>query len=171
MKNRILLALYWIAAQLPASTSPGGKIWRKLRALFASPLFQQAGRGINIEHGASFGRGHQIKIGDRSGLGINCRLHGPITLGRDVMMGPEVLIYARDHKFSDTGVPMIDQGFSEAREVVIEDDVWIGARAVILSGVRIGTGSIVAAQTVVTKNVEPFSIVAGNPGRIVRKRT
>ncbi|MEV7663036.1 DapH/DapD/GlmU-related protein [Paenarthrobacter sp. NPDC089316] len=56
------------------------------------------------------------------------------------------------------------------REVVIEDDVWIGARAIILPGVRVGRGSVVAAAAVVTKSVPPFSVVAGNPARVVKSR-
>lgn len=169
--NSLRLAVYWLVAkQLPASTSPGGKIWRFIRASVASPLFAQAGSSINVEHGASFGRGDKIIIGDRSGIGINARLDGPVRIGKDVMMGPEVMIYAHGHAFDDVTTPMIEQGFSEAAEVVIEDDVWIGARAILLPGVRIGTGSVVGASAVVTKSVAPYSVVAGNPARVVKTR-
>lgn len=172
MNRSARLAAYWlIAKKLPASTSPGGKLWRKVRAIVTSPLFAEAGSGINVEHGASFGKGDRIRVGDRSGIGINARLDGPVTIGRNVMMGPEVMVYALGHNFSDTSKPMIDQGMSESREVIIEDDVWIGARAVILPGVTVGTGSVVAASAVVTKSVPPFSVVAGNPARVVRSRT
>lgn len=171
MSHSLRLALYWAASkQLPASTSPGGKLWRAIRGRIAGPLFESAGEGINIEHGASFGRGDRIQIGNHSGIGINCRLDGPVIIGSDVMMGPEVMIYALGHNFSDTSRPMITQGMSSPRPVVIEDDVWIGARAVILPGVTIGRGSIIAACTTVTKDVAPFSVVAGNPGQVVRSR-
>jgi maltose O-acetyltransferase len=65
---------------------------------------------------------------------------------------------------------MIDQGFKDKEPVIIEDDVWIGARVIILPGVKIGKGSIVGAGAVVTKDVEPYSIVAGVPAKLIRKR-
>ena len=65
---------------------------------------------------------------------------------------------------------MFKQGYQETKQVVIEDDVWIGARSVILPGVKIGTGSIIAVGSVVKKDVEPFSIVAGAPAKLVKKR-
>lgn len=171
MTKSLRLAVYWVIAKnLPASTSPGGSLWRAIRSRVAAPLFLQAGRSINVEHGASFGKGNRIRIGDRSGLGINARLDGPVSIGSDVMMGPDVMIYAIGHDFSDTGTPMIQQGMTAPREVVIEDDVWIGARAILLPGVRVGQGSVVAAAAVVTKSVPPFSVVAGNPARVVKTR-
>lgn len=170
LTKTLLLALYWGASKLPASTSPGGRLWKRIRASLASSLLLEAGISINVEHGAYFGRGDQVRLGDRSGIGVNARIHGPVDIGSDVMMGPDVMIYARNHQFHDTAVPMIRQGFAESKTVVIEDDVWIGARAVILPGVTIGRGSIVAAQCVVTKSIAPYSIVAGNPGRVVRNR-
>ena len=65
---------------------------------------------------------------------------------------------------------MWQQGFTEVDPIVIEDDVWIGARVIILKGVTIGKGSIIGAGSVVTKDVEPYSIVGGNPAKLIRKR-
>lgn len=65
---------------------------------------------------------------------------------------------------------MVKQGYQETKKVIIEDDVWIGARSVILPGIKIGTGSIIAVGSVVTKDVEPLSIVAGVPAKLVKKR-
>jgi maltose O-acetyltransferase len=65
---------------------------------------------------------------------------------------------------------MFKQGYQETKQVIIEDDVWIGARSVILPGIKIRTGSIIAVGNVVTKDVEPFSIVAGVPAKLVKKR-
>lgn len=86
------------------------------------------------------------------------------------MMGPRVAIFARNHNFSRTDVPMIDQGFQDPRPVTIEDDVWIGAGATVLPGRRIGTGSILGAGAVVGIDVPPMSIVAGNPAVVVGTR-
>lgn len=155
---------------LPSSAGPGGWLWRALRGIIAGPLLAKAGGNLNIEHGAYFGRGDEVRIGDRSGIGVNCRLHGPVTIGRDVMMGPDVVIIATNHGFADVTRPMIEQGHETPDPVEIGDDVWIGTRAVILPGVRVGKGAIIGAGAVVTKNVPDYTIVAGNPARVIGNR-
>jgi maltose O-acetyltransferase len=166
-----LWILYTCAVRwLPASTSPGGRLWRAARRAVASPLLASAGRDVNIEHGADFGSGRQLRVGSRSGLGINARIRGPVTIGDDVMMGPEVVILTASHEFAETSRPMIDQGYRENLPVVIEHDVWIGTRVVILPGVTVGHGAIIGAGAVVTKAVPPWAVVAGNPAQIIRTR-
>jgi maltose O-acetyltransferase len=93
-----------------------------------------------------------------------------VIIGKDVMMGPEVMIYTSNHETNRTDMPMIEQGDTQAIPVVIEDDVWIGARAILLPGVHIGKGAIVAAGSIVTKAVPPYTIVGGNPAKEIRKR-
>ena len=70
-------------------------------------------------------------------------------------MGPEVIIFTRNHKFSDLSIPMTKQGYQETKQVIIEDGVWIRGRSVILPGVKIGKGSIIGVGSVVTKDIEP----------------
>ena len=86
------------------------------------------------------------------------------------MMGTDVTIITRNHRFDRTDIPMMEQGFEEERPVYIGNDVWIGDRALILPGVHVGDGSIIAAGAVVTKDVPPHSIVAGVPARKIRER-
>lgn len=126
---------------------------------------------MNIEKNAFFGDGSKLSIGNYSGLGLNCRIHGPVSIGDYVMMGPDVLIVTRNHRFDRVDVPMALQGSSEARSVIIGDDVWIGARSVILPGVRIGNGAVIGACSVVTKDIPAYAIVGGNPARIIRFRS
>lgn len=170
MRKLRLLAYYLVARHLPDSTMPGGRLWRSARRWIAGPLFERLGEDVNIEHGAYFGSGSGVRLGSRSGLGVNCRVHGPLQVGQDVMIGPDVLIYATNHESSDVNAPMIGQGFQDCRRVFIEDDVWIGARAIILPGVTIGTGSIIGAGAVVTTDVPPYSVAAGNPAVVIRHR-
>lgn len=170
MRTVLLIAYLLVARWLPPSTAPGGRVWQKARRAVAAPLLASSGRDVNIEYGAFFGRGDQVHLGERSGIGINCRLHGPVRIGDGVMMGPEVLVYTDGHRFDDVRRPMVEQGHRAPREVVIEDDVWIGARSIILPGVRIGRGSVVGAGSVVTKDVPECCVVAGNPARVVRRR-
>lgn len=86
------------------------------------------------------------------------------------MMGPQITIITENHRFDGLEVPMALQGQAESKPVVIEDDVWVGARAIILPGVTIGAHSIVGAGSVVTKDVPPWTVVGGNPARIIKVR-
>jgi acetyltransferase-like isoleucine patch superfamily enzyme len=112
-----------------------------------------------------------LRVGDNSSIGpysyIGCS--GYIEIGNNVMMSPRVSIYSENHNFRDTDLPMIQQGVTRSF-VKIEDDCWIAANSIILAGVTVGKGSVVAAGAVVTKDVPPFSIVAGNPAEIIKKR-
>ncbi|MEI5671653.1 acyltransferase [Nocardioides sp. CCNWLW212] len=171
LETLIRLALYWLIVQkLPSARYPGGRLWKRIRGSTVGPLFKSFGHDVNIEPGVSFGKGDRVSIGDRSGIGQNSRLDGPVEIGRDVMMGPEVMIFALGHEFSDISRPMIRQGMTVPDPVVILDDVWIGARAIILPGVTVGRGAVVAAGAVVTKDVPAFSVVGGNPAKILKSR-
>jgi len=112
-----------------------------------------------------------LKVGNNSSIGpysyIGCS--GYIEIGDNVMMSPRVSIYSENHNFSETDRPMIEQGVTRSF-VIIEDDCWIAANAVILAGVTVGKGSVIAAGSIVTKDVPPYSIVGGNPARIIKSR-
>ena len=90
-----------------------------------------------------------------------------MTIGDRVYLSPAVHVYSSNHVFEDPEVSFVEQGLT-AQGVVIEDDCWIGAVAVILDGVTIGERSVVAAGAVVTRDVPPHSLVAGVPARVVR---
>jgi len=163
---------YIIARNLPPSYSYSllGRLSKKCRALVCKQFFHSSGRNVNVEHGAYFGSGRLVEIGDNSGIGVDCHVPANIRIGNNVMMGPEVLIIGRNHRFNDVGIPMRLQGYEDALPVVIEDDVWLGARVIILSGIRIGGGAVIGAGAVVAKDVPPFAICVGNPARIIRLR-
>ena len=161
---------YGFARHLPISYRPYAFGSMYVRRWICKGMFAKCGKKVNIEHGADIGSGRHTEIGDFSGIGVNCRATGPLKIGRDVMMGPEVVIISTSHKFRDPNVPMRLQGFYEPQTVIIEDDVWIGTRAIILPGRRLGKGSIVGAGAVVTKDVEPYTIVGGDPARVIGRR-
>lgn len=123
-----------------------------------------------MEQHANFYTGWELEIGDDSSLGINCRLPFDLKVGKDVMMGPDVIVIGENHRFASLDVPMHAQGNKEYPPVRIEDDVWIGARAIILPGITIGKGAIIGAGAVVTKDVPAFAICNGNPAHVVRFR-
>ena len=153
---------------LPPSTKFGGKLFKKMRAFAAKGFVRKCGKNVNIEHGASISS--KLSIGDNSGIGIDCICGGELTIGNDVMMGPECVIISRNHEFSDTTIPMRLQGYKEDEPCVIGDDVWIGRRVMIMPGVTIGNGVVIAAGAVVTKDVPDYAIVGGVPARIIKYR-
>lgn len=110
-----------------------------------------------------------IQIGRDSLVGEFCVIRGPggVSIGDRVYLSPSVHIYSSDHVFSDPDACFIDQGVI-ARGVCIEDECWIGAMTVILDGVTIGRHSVVAAGSVVSKDVPAYSLVAGVPARVIR---
>jgi maltose O-acetyltransferase len=170
MRSLWYIVYYCFARWLPSSRAPFGAVSRKIRSYTAGHLLAACGRDVNIERGAHFGGGRGIVLGDRSGLGIDSQLIGPVQVGADVMMGPRVTILTRNHAFCDPERPMNEQGAAEVAPVTIEDDVWIGMATIILPGVTIGTGAVIGAGSVVTKSIPPYSVSAGNPARVIRDR-
>jgi maltose O-acetyltransferase len=162
--------LFVVVRNWPASYCKPFPFGGYLRNTLAHGILEQCGTGINIERGARFGNGTGIRLGDYSGIGIRAEVGEGTTIGRYVMMGPEVVIITGSHEYSDVTKPMALQGREPIRPVVIEDDVWIGLRVIILPGVVIGTGSIIGAGAIVTKSIPPYSIAVGNPARVVRNR-
>ena len=141
---------------------------KKIRAFFAKLFCGSVGADVNIQKKARFS--HNCTIGDYSEIGEGSRLYGEVHVGKYVMMGPQCWIYTQNHEFNKLDRPMALQGPQVAKPVFICDDVWIGGRVTILPGVTIGEGSIIGAGAVVTKDVPPYSIVGGNPAKVIRMR-
>ncbi|GAB1489140.1 hypothetical protein MASR2M8_15920 [Opitutaceae bacterium] len=127
----------------------------------------QFGRGTGVQRGCRFYNARRVNLGDRNVINHDCLLDGrhySIRTGHDVSIGPEATILTLGHdpqspKFADRG-----------GDVTIGNHVWIAYRAIILPGVTIGDGAVIAAGAVVTKDVEPYAIMAGSPARKVGER-
>lgn len=141
---------------------------KKIRGFWTRRIVSKMGKNVNIERGSFFSP--QLEIGDNSGVGINCEVYGPVTIGENVMMGPEVIIYTKGHRHDRTDIPMMEQGDDEVRPVSIGNDVWIGRRAMIMPGVSIGNGCIIGAGAVVTKDIPDYCVVGGVPAKILYTR-
>jgi acetyltransferase-like isoleucine patch superfamily enzyme len=113
------------------------------------------------------GMGHVI-IGDRSRVGISSVIIGPVQIGNDVILAQHVVMSGLNHGYENIERPIKDQKCS-VKPIIVEDEVWIGANAVITSGITIGKHSVVAAGSVVTKDVAPYTIVGGNPARVLKQ--
>ena len=173
MKRIFILFIYLLTAKGLPPTDNGLRLSvliRKFRSHIGGKLLDSHGKNINIEKGADFGTGKGISLGHNSGLGINCKVRGPLQIGDNVMMGPDVIIYTSNHETSDTTLSMSEQGFTNPERVTIKDDVWIGARAIILPGVTIGHGVIIAAGAVVTKDVPDWAVIGGVPAKVIKFR-
>ncbi len=109
-----------------------------------------------------------VIIGDHTRIGLHNTIIGPVTIGCHVNLAQGITVTALNHNFEDSDKRIDEQGVSTT-PVIIEDDIWIGANAVILPGVTIGNHSVVAAGAVVTKNVPPHSLVAGVPAKIIKQ--
>ena len=155
-----------------------------------APLYQKRGRGSVIYRSVrmdtppyrhfALGRRSVIEsfccinnavgdviIGNDTRIGLHCTVIGPVVIGSHVNLAQGITISALNHNFADRTMPIDAQGVT-TRPIVIEDDVWIGANAVVLPGVRIGKHAVVAAGSVVTRDVPSCSLVAGVPA-VVKK--
>lgn len=112
--------------------------------------------------------GHDIYISTNVNITTNDK--SKIKIGNYVMIAHNVLIIGGNHAIDRIDIPMILQGEGKQGDINIEDDVWIGAGAIILTGVSIGKGSVIGAGSVVTKNIPPYSIAAGVPAKVIKKR-
>ncbi|NJK39099.1 MAG: acetyltransferase [Oscillatoriales cyanobacterium RM2_1_1] len=141
---------------------------RRLRTLYLKKYLGEFGSGTSIQMGCRFLNGRKIHLGERNIINFGCLFDGRhyyIKTGSDVSIGPEATILTLGHdpqssEFSDRG-----------GDVIIGDRVWIAYRAIILPGITIGEGAVVGAGSVVTKDVKPYAIVAGNPARVIKQRT
>ncbi len=156
-----------------------------------APLYQHRGRGSKIYHSARmdtppyrrFWLGKRsvvesyccinnavgdVVIGDYTRIGIHCTVIGPVCIGSHVNLAQGITVTALNHNFSDPSRRIDEQGV-DTRPVVIGDDVWIGANAVILPGVTIGKHVVVAAGAVVTKDVPDNCVVGGVPAKILKQ--
>jgi len=141
---------------------------RSIRLLYLSVWLAQMGAKTGVQLGCRFLNGRKISLGERNVINFGCLLDGrvyPIITGSDVSIGPEASILTLGHDpqspdFADRGGP-----------VTIGDRVWIGYRALVMPGLNLGEGAVVAAGAVVTKDVAPYTIVAGNPAKEIGTRS
>lgn len=134
----------------------------------------EIGRKCKIHPTVILRQGERIKIGNGCLLNHNNvlqagKVHGRIVLGDHVQTGPNVMMFAFNHCVEKNGIPMIKQDYMDA-DIIIGNDVWIGAGSVITAGVTIGDGAVIGSNSVVTKDIPPYMIYAGCPARKIGER-
>jgi len=149
-----------------------GNLGLELRRSIISRYFESCGHEVHILEGVKFRGVHKLRVGDNVRLGNDnfIQATGGVTLGNGVMLGPGVKIWSVNHKYDDLNIPIYEQGY-EHEAVKIGDGVWLGANVFVLPGVTIPEGCVVSAGSVVHKKAyPPFSILVGNPCRVVGTR-
>jgi len=126
------------------------------------------GKDSTIEDFATVNNGAgPVYIGERSRIGLGCTVIGPVTIWNDIMLAQNIVLSGLNHGYEDITKPISQQKQTTAM-ITIEDEVWIGANTVVVAGVRVGKHSVIAAGSVVTRDVPPFSIVGGNPAKLLK---
>lgn len=154
---RLYLCNHWISS-IPSHTI---RLW-----FYRTVMGFKIGEGSSILMNCKFDCARGLTIGENSVINANCRIdsRGELEIGSNVSISEEVVVLTADH---DMDTPDFK---GRNRKVVIKNYVWIGTRAMILPGIKIGKGAVVAAGAVVTKDVEPFHVVAGIPAKFIRIR-
>ena len=160
----------WHLLQEKVSMYPDWGFWARKRAAFYMKTMS-CGACFYAHTGVIMLYPQNITIGNNVSLNRNTMItaKAKVSIGNDVIIGPNVIINSGNHKTSNTKLPIRKQGH-ELTPIIIEDDVWIGANAVVLAGTTLGKGSVIGAGAVVTKNIEPYSIVGGVPAHQISIR-
>lgn len=177
--------VYWL---MVPSKAPGCRLWVRL---FVNPFVHKVSRKATIRNYARldiapwnmFALGKKaviedfccinnmvgdIHIGENAHLGLSNTLIGPVSIGNNTILAQHIVLSGLNHGYSDPDIPIKDQKETTA-PIVVEEDCWIGANSVVVAGVTIGKHSIVAGGSVVTKDVPPYTIVGGNPAKILKQ--
>ncbi len=184
--NEVLKKWVHWSILIPKQTRP--RLWIKW---FVNPFYHKKGKGAcvrrrtrmdvvpwnkfelgdysTIEDFSAINNGvGPVIIGDRTKIGLSNTIIGPVTIGNDIRLAQNITLSGLNHNYEDISLPIHEQGVTTS-PIVIEDETWIGANVVVVAGVTIGKHSIVAAGSIVTKNIPPYSVAVGNPARVIKK--
>ena len=114
--------------------------------------------------------GAEIEIGDNSGMVIDCTLPSNVKIGDNVMMGPKCFFLAFNHAYKDKSKSIQSQGYTDKKIIRIGNDVWIGREVLFTPGRIVKDGTVIAARTVVCKDFASYSVIGGNPARLIATR-
>ena len=167
MRKFLFLIYLLLFKNTPEDYRPYSLFFPKLRQFLVSNYLLNCGENLRVKSGAEISP--NSIVGNNSELGTRSMIQSDVTIGNNVIMGPDVKIYSRNHITDNTDIPIQHQG-KEILKTIIGDDVWIGANVVVLAGVKIPNHSIVAAGAIVTKDFEEYSIIGGCPAKLIKKR-
>jgi maltose O-acetyltransferase len=169
MKQKLYLVLYYaIAYNLPNYAFPLGKLFNWIRVETLRKIIP-IGDKNRIMRRVYIGDGNNVSIGNNCRINEGVRLDN-VSIGNNVLIARESIILGKMHAYEEAQIPITDQGDKVIKASVLEDDVWLGLRVIILPGIIVRKGSIVGAGAVVSKDTEPMYIYGGVPAKVIRKR-
>jgi acetyltransferase-like isoleucine patch superfamily enzyme len=168
-KPRLSKLRYLWMSQAFEKAGKRGSFGRRIQ--FHGKLRVELGDRVAFRDGCQFAGAGLLRVGDRTSINAECIITAMerVEIGADVMLAPRVYVLDVDHRFDDRATPIPQQGYDVA-PVTICDGVWIGTGTVITKGVTIGEGAVVGANSVVTRDIPPFTIAAGIPARVIKDR-
>ncbi len=178
LRARIAKRLGWGCVEFGAKVKGNVKLGRRVYIASGTELVASGNEQIRIDNDCFILEGSMlqpyggnISIGKRVGINLNCVIYGMggVTIGDNVMMATSCVLVSANHNFERTDIPMNLQGIT-CKSIKIGNDVWLGARTVVLAGVEIGEGSVIGAGSVVSSNIPPYSVAVGVPARVIKQR-
>ncbi len=163
-----LFLYYGVAYNLPNNSFPLGKYFNAIRVSLLRKLIP-IGEDTSIMRHVYLGDGNNVSIGAGCKINEGVRLDN-VKIGNNVLIARESIILGKMHEFADSELPVSEQGERAVAQTVIEDNVWLGLRVMVMPGVTLGTGSIIGAGAVVTKDTDKNAIYGGVPAKLIRRR-
>lgn len=141
----------------------------KMRGVFYGLFLKKVGNNFMVEANVLIGGMNNIEVGNNIWIGFGCVLNGSggISIGNNVLIAQGVKIYSESHKYNDPNLDIMFQP-TVKKPVVIEDGSWLCADCIILPGVRVGKHAVVAAGSVVTKDIPPYTVYGGVPAKFIK---
>ena len=147
----------------------GGVTSNRIRVFLCKRIFKKAGNISTINKKVSFGSGKNVEMGDNSGIGARTYIPSDTIIGSNVIIGRDSHFLWANHRFDSLDIPICKQGDLPTKQTIIEDDVWIGIRCLFTPGRHIAKGTIIGMGACVTKDLPEYSIIGGNPAKIIKK--
>ena len=151
-----------------------GVLGYKLRTIHYKTLIKKCGKNFKIgifsriQQPQALSIGHNVSFNDFAWIAANSN-GGEIKIGDNTIIGPRVILHSGNHVFTDRIIPIWKQGY-KFKPIIIEEDVWLGSNVTVLQGVTIHRGAVVAAGSIITKDVDEYTIVGGVPAKTISKR-
>ncbi len=162
---------WWIRIFLPfyIKKGKGSVIYRSVRKdIVPFNIFELGKRSVIEDYSVINNAVGNLVIGNNTRVGIGNTIIGPVTISDNVNIGQNVTISGLNHNYEDPSKTISEQGVGTS-PIKIENDVWIGANSVVLPGIQIGNHCVIGAGSVITKDIPPYSVVVGNPARIIKR--
>ena len=151
----------------PEDYRPYALFFPWVRSKLVSAYLKKSGKKLRVKKGADISP--NASVGDFSELGTRCMIQANVHMGDHVIMGPDVKIYSRNHKFDRLDLPIAEQG-KNYFETHIGSDVWLGANVVVTAGSKIGNHAVIAAGAVVSGEIPDYAVAGGIPAKVIKYR-